>query len=194
MQILRTLNAVILVYIVLLSVRILLTWFRGTFYGKPWEILIKVTDPYLSLFYGIKFLRQGMFDFSPIAAILVLVVMLDLINAIMIFGKITLGIIMGSVLGAAWSGLAFLLVLFLILAIIRAVTLALGRGSESTFSGAVRMMIQPVVALVERNMPIKRQLNDVQYLYLTIAVLFIFRFLGGYLIGLLVRLFYALPY
>ena len=193
MHFLRTLNVVIVVYIILLSVRILRTWFHGSFHGKPWEMLIKVTDPYLSLFSGIKFLRQGMFDFSPIAAIFVLVVLLYMVNAILYFGRITLGLIIGSVLSAAWWGLAFLLLLFLILAIIRAFTMSLGRDTESSFSRVVRLMIQPLVALVVRYVPIKRQLSDIQYLYLTIAILFIFRFLGGYLIGLLVNFFITLP-
>ncbi|MBA7664040.1 hypothetical protein ES703_72090 [subsurface metagenome] len=190
-MILITIRAIVLVYII--SVRIILTWFQGDFYGKPWQVMASITDPYLQLFRGLKFLRQGMFDFTPIAAILVLVIILDLVNAIIHYGKLTLGLFMGSVISAVWSGVAFLLVLFLILAIIRAVSLAARGERESRFSSAVRMMLQPVIALVVRYIPLKRRLNEMQNLYLTIAILFIFRFLGGILIRFSVNFFNTLP-
>lgn len=193
MSIWRFLTGVIYVYMILLVLRILLSWIRGAVYGKPWELLVRVTDPYLSLFSRIRFLRQGMFDFTPIAAILTLVVALNVIQSIQRFGTITVGRFLGIVTGAVWSGLAFLLVLVLILAIFRAVVLAVRPGQETQITSAVGMMVEPVVSLVRRIVSARSPLTDRQYLYLTIAFLFIVRILGGYLIGLLVRFFYTLP-
>lgn len=193
MSIWRFLNGVIYVYMILLVLRILLSWIRGAVYGKPWELLVRVTDPYLSLFSRIRFLRQGMFDFTPIAAILTLVVALNVIQSIQRFGTITVGRFLGIVTGAVWSGLAFLLVLVLILAIFRAVVLAVRPGQETQITSAVGMMVEPAVSLVRRIVSARSPLTDRQYLYLTIAFLFIVRILGGYLIGLLVRFFYTLP-
>ncbi len=193
MSIWRFLTGVIYVYMILLVLRILLSWIRGAVYGKPWELLVRVTDPYLSLFSRIRFLRQGMFDFTPIAAILTLVVALNVIQSIQRFGTITVGRFLGIVTGAVWSGLAFLLVLVLILAIVRAVVLAVRPGQETQITSAVGMMVEPAVSLVRRIVSARSPLTDRQYLYLTIAFLFIVRILGGYLIGLLVRFFYTLP-
>lgn len=193
MSIWRFLTGVIYVYMILLVLRILLSWIRGAVYGKPWELLVRVTDPYLSLFSRIRFLRQGMFDFTPIAAILTLVVALNVIQSIQRFGTITVGRFLGIVTGAVWSGLAFLLVLVLILAIVRAIVTALRPGQETQITSAVGMMVEPVVSLVRRILPARRPLTDRQYLYLTIAFLFIVRLLGGYLVGLLIRFFYTLP-
>ncbi len=193
MSIWSFLTGVIYVYMILLVLRILLSWIRGAVYGKPWELLVRVTDPYLSLFSRIRFLRQGMFDFTPIAAILTLVVALNVIQSIQRFGTITVGRFLGIVTGAVWSGLAFLLVLVLILAIVRAVVLAVRPGQETQITSAVGMMVEPVVSLVRRIVSARSPLTDRQYLYLTIAFLFIVRILGGYLIGLLVRFFYTLP-
>ena len=193
MSIWSFLTGVIYVYMILLVLRILLSWIRGAVYGKPWELLVRVTDPYLSLFSRIRFLRQGMFDFTPIAAILTLVVALNVIQSIQRFGTITVGRFLGIVTGAVWSGLAFLLVLVLILAIFRAVVLAVRPGQETQITSAVGMMVEPVVSLVRRIVSARSPLTDRQYLYLTIAFLFIVRILGGYLIGLLVRFFYTLP-
>ncbi len=189
----RFFTGVIYFYILLLSLRIILSWFQGSVYGRPWELLIRVTDPYLSLFSRFRFLRQGMFDFTPLAAILTLVIVLRIIDSIGRFGRISLGIFLGVVTSAIWSALAFLLVLFLILAVLRAILLALASTRGSRITAALGFMVDPAVSLTRRVFPVRQPLSDRQYLYLTIAFLFVVRLLGGYLFGLLVRLFYNLP-
>ncbi|UCF96017.1 MAG: YggT family protein [Spirochaetaceae bacterium] len=193
MAIWRFLTAVIYFYILLLSLRIILSWFQGPSLGRGWELLIRVTDPYLSLFSRFRFLRQGMFDFTPLAAILTLVVVLRVIDSIGRFGRISLGIFLGVVSGAIWSAVAFLLVLFLILAVVRAILLAISSTQESRFAAALGFMVEPAVSLVRRIFPARQSFSDRQYLYLTIAFLFVVRLLGGYLLGLLIRFFYNLP-
>jgi YggT family protein len=189
----RFLTAIIYFYILLLSLRIVLSWFQGSVSGRPWELLIRVTDPYLSMFRRFRFLRQGMFDFTPLAAILTLVIVLRIIDSIGRFGRISLGIFLGVVTGAIWSAVAFLLVLFLILAVLRAILLAVSSTQSSRITGALGFMVEPAVSLVRRIFPIRHPPSDRQYLYLTIASLFVMRLLGGYLFGLLVRFFYNLP-
>jgi YggT family protein len=189
----RFLTAVIYFYILLLSLRIILSWFQGSISGRPWELLIRVTDPYLSLFSRLRFLRQGMFDFTPLAAILTLVIVLRIIDSIGRFGRISLGIFLGVVISAIWSAASFLLVLFLILAVLRAILLAVLSTQGSRIIGALGFMVEPAVSLTRRIFPARQPLSDRQYLYLTIAFLFIARLVGGYLFGLLIRFFYNLP-
>jgi YggT family protein len=177
----------------LLSARVILSWFRGSVHGKPYELLIRVTDPYLSLFSRLRFLRQGMFDFTPIAAILMLVVGLDLVSTILLKGSITLGLVLASILEAVWSGASFLLFLFMVLAVIKAVTTFMLRGRETNFSRLVAMMVQPLVSLVARNLPLRRRLSESQYVIVTISLLFAVNLLGRALIGRLVVLLANLP-
>ena len=122
---LTILNVVLIAYLFLLSLRIVLGWFAPQALGKAWDLLCSVTDPYLDLFGRIRFLRGGLFDFSPIAAVLALVVALDLVNQLLYYGRITLGFFLASVLSAAWSGARFLLLLFLIIGILRTIPHAL---------------------------------------------------------------------
>ena len=189
----RFLTAIIYFYILLLSLRIILSWFQGSVAGRPWELLIRVTDPYLSLFSRLRFLRQGMFDFTPLAAILTLVIVLRIIDAIGRFGRISLGIFLGVVTGAIWSAAAFLIVLFLILAVLRAILLGISSTQSTRIAGALGFMVEPAVSLVRRIFPVRQPLTDRNYLYLTIAFLFVLRLLGGYLFRMLIRLFYNLP-
>lgn len=68
----NTLSVFIQIYVTLLIVRILLTWFPTIdWYNQPFAALSQVTDPYLNLFRSIIPPLGGL-DFSPILAILVL--------------------------------------------------------------------------------------------------------------------------
>ena len=193
MSIWRFLTVLISIYILLLSLRIILSWFQHPDFGAPWRLLVRLTNPYLSLFSGIRFLRQGMFDFTPLAAILCLVVALNVLQSIEHFGRITAGIFLGALTSAVWSAAAFLLVLFLILAVLRAIVQAVPTARDSRFANALGFMVDPAVSVVRRLLSGRHSLGDRQYLYLTIAILFILRLLGGYLFGLLVHFFYTLP-
>ena len=67
-----TLNTFIQIYVVLLIIRILLTWFPNIdFYSQPFAALSQITDPYLNLFRSI-IPPLGGIDLSPMLAILVL--------------------------------------------------------------------------------------------------------------------------
>jgi YggT family protein len=193
MYALRVLDGLLVVYLMLLSTRIILSWFRGSVHGRAWELLIRITDPYLSAFSRLRFLRQGMFDFTPIAAILVLVVCRRLVSTVLEYGTITLGLVLSLILQAVWSGVSFLVVLFMVLAIIKAVSAAMLRGRETTFSRMVTMMVQPLISLVARNIPLKRRLTELQYTTMTIALLFVVNLVGRALIMRLAELLVKLP-
>lgn len=67
-----TLNTFIQIYVVLLIIRILLTWFPTVNWSsQPFAALSQTTDPYLNLFRSIIPPLGGM-DLSPMLAILLL--------------------------------------------------------------------------------------------------------------------------
>ena len=76
-----TLNTFIQIYVVLLIIRILLTWFPNIdFYSQPFAALSQTTDPYLNLFRSI-IPPLGGIDLSPMLAILVLQLLGGLIGS-----------------------------------------------------------------------------------------------------------------
>jgi len=113
------LSTLLVAYIILISMRLLLSWFPGAASGRHWSTLLRITDPYLRLFRGWRFLRRGLFDFTAIAAVLVLIVALELTGAVARSGRFTLGLALGTLAGAVWSGLSFLLILFIVLGLVR---------------------------------------------------------------------------
>lgn len=68
----NTLNTFLSIYLVLIFIRILLSWFPNVnWYDPPFSILAQLTDPYLNVFRSIIPPIGGM-DFSPILAIILL--------------------------------------------------------------------------------------------------------------------------
>ncbi len=187
------LYSLILVYLFVLSLRIVLTWFAPQGFGKGWDVLRKITDPYLSLFNRLGFLRKGIFDFTPIAAILVLVVAFDLVYGLS-NGRVTLGAFLASVVQAAWSGVSFLLIFFLVIGAVRLVPIFLRGTQGATLWKVVDMIIQPVVAFVARLLRLGARSGYTQYLLFTIALLLTALLFGGlFIVPNLVLLIQLIP-
>ena len=194
MQILQIVYAIIIVYVIVLSLRIILGWFVPQALGRAWEILVKVTDPYLDIFRRIRFLRGGMFDFSPIAAVLVLVLAADLIGQLVNWGRITVGFFLASAFSAAWSGASFLLVFFLIVAALRVVPFFLRSTSWAGVWHVVDLLIQPVVAWITRAFRLGGRMGYMQYLLFTIGLLLVVLIAGHYLVRAIAYWLSLLPF
>lgn len=193
MLVLRVLNGFLIVYLMILSIRIILTWVKGSFQGKAGELLKQATDPYLEIFSRITFLKQGMFDFTPLAAILVLVVALDLVNGLLVYGRITIGLVLASIISALWGGLSFILLLFLVLGVVQIVSALFSGNSESPLLRMINLMFQPIIDLTERYLQPRSKLTYNQYLYISLGLILLIRLLGGILIRKLISLLYTLP-
>jgi YggT family protein len=191
--VLTIVNVVLIAYLFLLSLRIILGWFAPGSLGRVWDLLSAATDPYLNLFARIRFLRGTLFDFSPIAAVLALVVALDLVNQLLYYGRITLGFFLASVLSAAWSGARFLLLLFLIVGVLRTIPLLFRAAAGSNLWKVVDTIIAPIVAWVMRLFRLGQRSTPTQRLLLTLGLLFAAWILGELLVRQLITLFQMLP-
>ena len=191
--VLTVLNIILIAYLFILSLRIVLGWFAPQALGKAWSFLTAATDPYLEVFSRVPFLRGGVFDFSPIAAILALVVALDLVNQLLYYGRITLGFFLASVLSAGWSGVRFLLLLFLIVGIIRTIPIAFRGASGASLWKVVDTIMQPIIAWVMRVFRLGRKSGYTQHLLLTIGLLFVAWLFGEILVHSIVSIFQMLP-
>ncbi len=191
--VLSVVNIILIAYLFVLALRIVLGWFAPQALGRAWELLAAATDPYLKVFSRIRFLRGNLFDFSPIAAILTLVVALDLVNQLLYYGRITLGFFLAAVLSAAWSGARFLILLFLIVGLLRTIPLAFRTTSGAGLWRVVDTIMQPVVAWVMKVFRLGRRSGYTQHLLLTIGLLLVAWLLGEYVVSRIVSLFQMLP-
>lgn len=180
-------SVVLFIYNLLLALRIILTWFRGTNFGKPWDYLCRITDPYLNLFRGVRFLRMGMFDFTPLAAILVLVIAQNIFSQLSV-QALSFSNVLGVILLAVWRSISWIGIFFAILCGIRTVVLFIGRNQTSPIWQTIDVMLQPVTSKVSRIL--RRDIEYVRALLITLAALIVFLLLGSLIIGRVVDLLF----
>ena len=109
----RILSAVLSVYMVILIIRVMLTWFRSQQGTQFYRYLAAITDPYLNWFKRFSFLRAGMVDFSPIAGFVILGLITNMLSNFAVVGKITLASFLSLLIYGIWSIISFILVLLL---------------------------------------------------------------------------------
>jgi uncharacterized protein YggT (Ycf19 family) len=180
--VLTVVNIILIAYLFILSLRIVLGWFAPQALGKAWELLTAATDPYLAAFSRIRFLRGNLFDFTPIAAMLAIVVALDFVNQLLYYFRFSLGFFLASVFSAVWFGISFLLLFFLIVGLVRTIPLAFRGTSGTSLWKVVDTIMQPIVAWVTKVFRLGRRSGYTQHLLLTIGLLFVAWVFGQFLV------------
>lgn len=140
-QVFRFVSAVLSLYMVVIFVRIVMTWFRGINTGRAEEFLASVTDPYLNWFRRNVPVRFGALDFSPVIGILVLGLLNSVSSQLAFAGTITFSFVLAIIVSAVWSVLSFFLTFFLILGGIRLVGILVNADT----SGRLWMVLEQIV-------------------------------------------------
>lgn len=190
----RFMSAVVSVYMLLIFVRVILTWFSGVNFGKPYQLLASVTDPYLHYFRRFRFLQAGALDFSPIAGLLVLVVVLNILNTLVLYGKITVGIVLAIILKAVWSAVSFLLTLFIILIVIRFIASIVRANTVHPFIRTIDYIITPILNWIHKTFFKNRFLTLPTGLAIAGASLLVLSIIGNIIVAQLVQLFQSIPF
>lgn len=120
-QLASVISMVLSLYSFLIVIRIFLSWgsIGASRFPSFYTPLTKITDPYLNIFRGLPGLQRGNLDFSPIAAMIVLSLLNNIVSMIARQGRITIGIILALITQAVGSVITFFLGLFIILFFIR---------------------------------------------------------------------------
>jgi len=190
---------IISLYSFLIIIRIVLSWGQmGELrFSQFYRTLTKITDPYLYLFRGFPGLQRGNFDYSPLAALVVLNILSSIFTIYAQQGIISLGIILAVIVQSIWSVLAFFLFLFIVLVIIDLVMVY----SQSQTQSPNRSAFQPILENLIRG-PVSmshnllfrgREVSEMKELLGTLLLLFVFRFAGNILINWLISLLYSMP-
>jgi YggT family protein len=180
-------------YTLLIFIRVMLTWFSGAHYGKPVEILCRVTDPYLNFWRGIPGLRAGFLDLSPIAGMAALSLAQSIFSTIANYGRISLGIILAITLSALWSAASFILGFFIVVLALRFIAYMTNRNIYGAFWRIVDTIAQPLLYRINRIIFGKRLVNYLTGLIIAILALLALRIGGGFAVRLLLRLLPRLP-
>jgi YggT family protein len=195
-------------YMFLIFIRVIVSWFsqglRGSYpqyggsggnisYGRPYEILCAICDPYLNWFRRFRIFYIGALDFSPVAALALLSVLNTLLATLARFGRISLGIILAVLLGVVWSALSFFIGFAFILVVLRFIAYMItGINGASLFWLAVEKLSEPIVYRISRLVFRSRIPHYLTSLITSAAILaalwIAFRVLAGFVNGLLLGL------
>jgi YggT family protein len=169
-QIIGALSFLVTIYMLIIFVRIILTWFQGMDQGGFQEILAKVTDPYLNWFRRFPALKIGYMDLSPIVALGVLSLFNRVLNTLAAYGTISIGIILALILQAVWGAISFFLGFLIIILILRLIA-HLAKLSGNSFWYIIERISQPVLYRINRFIFNNRIVNFTTGIIVSLAVL-----------------------
>ena len=191
----KTISALLSVYMVILIIRVMLTWFRTSQSSRFYYYLSAITDPYLNWFRRFSVLRFGMMDFSPIVGFVVLGLVINIFNQIAHYGKITFGLILALFVNGIWSVISFILILFVLLAVIRLISSTIAPGGFlASLSGGIDSIIEPLTSWVRKTLFRNRFTPYTTQLAVSIGILIAVNIAGRFLFAYLIKLAAGLPF
>jgi len=190
--IMTVVSALLQVYMLLLVIRIVLTWVSMD-HGHPvLRILHSISDPYLNWFRRFRFLVLGSIDFSPLAALLVVNFFASLARMIAMYGQVTLGIVLTILIQLIWGAASFFFLVLGVLAVIRFLAVQFRWGGQAVWAYLDALLQPPAYFLGHLVRPHKFLAYTTTLLLLGILNLAAWA-LGGLLVALLTQLLVALP-
>ena len=191
-QLIGALNFLISIYMMLIFVRIVLTWFSWLRDSPVRDFLARFTDPYINVFRRFAFLRIGHVDLSPMAAIVVLSLVNRFLTTLAFHGSITIGVTLALVLQAAWGLVSVILGFLIIVFILRLIAHFMRLNTYSPFWRIVDSISQPVSYKINRLIFKDRIIHSTTAIIVSITSLFaaylILRFLVLFVSGVLMGL------
>lgn len=182
------------IFFMLIFIRIMLSWFGGGgALGRPYDILCRITDPYLDYFRRFTALRAGNIDFSGFAALAVLSILNSVISTIARFGKISIGIILAICLSALWPAASFIIGFFIIVLVLRLAAYLVSANTYAPFWRIIDTIASPAQFRINRIFFKNRIVNYLTGLIVSIAT-FVFLWAAlGLIVNLLEKFLIGLP-
>jgi YggT family protein len=187
------LSSAVSIYIILIFIRIIITWFSRDFYSKPVDLLCRITDPYIDWWRKILNLRLGFLDLSPILGIAALSVLGSILSSISRYGRIGVGIILGILIMAVWSIISFILGFCIIVLILRLFAYLTNRDIYTPFWKIVESISQPLLYKTNRLIFGNKIGSFLKGIIITILIMTAIWIGGGYLIPRIAPLLLSLP-
>jgi YggT family protein len=191
MNILLIVANVLNVYVLLLILRIFLTWFPVDPNHVMVRLLHNATDPWLNLFRNLRLVFGGL-DLSPMVAIGVLAIVQGLLSQLAHQGRLSAGVVLAAILFQVWAIISAVLVFFAVLAVIRALAIRFRWGSQPVWQ-FMDAILQPMAYSLNR--VLKRDAFFPYHFTLIIlaVVAIVANVAGGLLVSLAAGLLAALP-
>jgi YggT family protein len=149
-QILNLFSLILSIYMLIIFIRIILTWFPGFGNSGIINFLSGITDPYLNWFRRFTFLRLGFLDLSPIVALGVLALVNRILGMLASYGRISVGIVLVMMLQVVWSTISFILGFLILILILRFIAFLFRQSGSNPFWDVIDTISQPVLYRINR--------------------------------------------
>jgi YggT family protein len=192
-KIMSILGSLTSVYMLLIFIRVMFTWFSGARFGRPVEILSRITDPYLAWWSRFPILRTGFIDLSPIAAMAALSLAQNVFNIVARSGFISLGLVLAIAVSSLWSAASFILGFFAVILGLRLFAYFTNQNIYSPFWRIIDSISQPVLYRITRFFFRSRIINYLSGIILSIVILLVLMAGGGFAVRFVIPLLAGLP-
>ena len=190
----KILGAIVSIYTLLCTLRVLMTWLPGLALGKAGHIIAAVTDPFLGLFSRMKLFRTERFDFSPIAALATLSVLNNMLSTLAMTGKVSVGLLLNLVLWALWSALSFVISFLAFCALLRIIVFLAHWNSLHPLWVVLDAVLNPFLFRINHLIYRHKAINYLQGLITGFIILLLARTAGAALVRILGSFLLALPF
>ncbi len=178
------------IYIILIFVRVLFAWLRLNMFNPIVRFVYALTDPYLKLFAGIRFLRVGTLDFTPILAFYLLYLLQELSYKVILTGYFSLELLFSLIIVLLFRFVYFILIIFVVAVGLRFILEIIGTRARGVFAAIVYSLSEPAIKPVRRLLRVENPGGFDFSVLVSLAILILLRFLIlPRLLALISRLF-----
>jgi YggT family protein len=164
-------------YILLIFVRVLFAWLRPNMFNPVVRFVYNLTDPYLKLFAGIRFLRIGYIDLSPILALYLLYLLQELSYRTLYTGYFSVEILTSTIIILLFRFVYFILFIFIIAVGLRLILGIAGPRVNNAFITIVYSISEPVVKPLRNWLKIRETGRLDVYALVSLVILVLLRYL-----------------
>jgi len=182
------------IYSLLIFIRIIISWFSGASGGKPIELLVRITDPYLDWWRRKLNLRLGIIDLSPIVGIAALSMFQNILYLLSRSERFSVGNILALILISCWSIASFIFGFCFLLILLRLIAYLTNRDIYGTFWRVIDEISQPIVYRLNRILYGNRIPQYIKGIVTSMILLGVIWIGGKIFIPVLARLVSNLPF
>jgi len=170
-------GSILTLYLVIIMIRVLASWFTTGVALPFMDLLARVTDPYLNFFRRFKFLQLKSLDLSPLFAFIVLLIPIQLCLTVAAYHNIWFGLVLAIFIQVIGGVIAFLFGFFAILGAIRLFGIFVKVSSLSQFWFALDHLLQPLIYPIITRLSPRRVMPYGNALAIFMVINFVFWFL-----------------
>jgi YggT family protein len=164
------------IYIILIFIRVFFAWIRPNMFNPIVRFVYKLTDPYLKIFAGLRFLRIGAIDLSPLLAFYLLYLLQELCYNVILRGHISPEFFVTLVLTLLFRFIYFILFIFMIAVGLRLIFDIARIRSNNFFITAVYSISEPAIRPIRNILRVRSEGGFDIATPLSLVIIIVFRY------------------